>query len=98
MFGSFFCLYAYAFYFGGVLRWNAVEAEPGVVYSGGRIIGVLFCIVFGAMMLGSAGPHLKAIGEGRVAGRIAFETIDQVPGIKVSEPGTKVITSSDITG
>lgn len=76
MFGSFFCLYAYAFYFGGVLRWNAVEAEPGVVYSGGRIIGVLFCVVFGAMMLGGAGPHMKAIGEGRVAGRIAFEAID----------------------
>mgnify|MGYP002631561046 FL=1 len=72
MFLSFFILYAYAFYFGGVLRWNEVESEPGVVYSGGKIIGILFCVVFGAMMLGGASPHMKAISEGRVAGRIAF--------------------------
>ena len=90
MFLSFFILYAYAFYFGGVLRWNKVESSPGVVYSGGKIIGVLFCVVFGAMMLGGAGPHLKAIQEGRVAGRIAFEAIDHVPSIKVNEPGTKL--------
>jgi len=37
------------------------------------------------MMLGGAGPHLKAITEGRIAGRIAFEVIDHVPGIKVNE-------------
>jgi hypothetical protein len=73
---SFFILYAYSFFFGGVLRWNEVESAPGVLYSGGKIIGILFCIVFGAMMLGGSGPHLKAIAESRVAGRAAFEAID----------------------
>ena len=96
MFLSFFVLYAYAFYFGGVLRWNEVESSPGVLYSGGKLIGVLFCVVFGAMMLGGAGPHLNAIGEGRVAGRIAFETIDQIPGIKVNEKGSFEV--NNITG
>ena len=96
MFLSFFLLYAYSFYFGGVLRWNKVESSPGVVYTGGKIIGVLFCIIFGAMMLGGAGPHLKAIQEGRVAGRIAFEAIDHVPRIKIDEKGTKKL--ENITG
>ena len=98
MFLSFFILYAYAFYFGGVLRWNKVEATPGVVYSGGRLIGVLFCVVFGAMMLGGAGPHLKGIAEGRIAGRVAFEAIDAIPSIKVNEPGTAHVTQADISG
>jgi len=98
MFGSFFCLYAYAFYFGGVLRWNKVESSPGEVYTGGKIIGVLFCVVFGAMMAGGMAPHLKAIAEGRIAGRIAYEAIDTIPKIKVNEPGTRHIKSSDITG
>ena len=88
MFFSFLILYAYAFYFGGVLRWNAVESSPGVVYSGGKLIGVLFCVVFGAMMLGGAAPHLKAISEGRVAGRLAFDAIDQVPSILVNAKGS----------
>ena len=96
MFLSFFVLYAYAFYFGGVLRWNDVESSPGVVYSGGKIAGVLFCVVFGAMMLGGAGPHLNAIGEGRVAGRVAFEAIDQIPNIKVNEKGSTLV--DNITG
>ena len=93
MFLSFFVLYAYAFYFGGVLRWNNVESSPGVVYTGGRIIGVMFCVVFGAMMLGGVGPHMKAIAEGRIAGRIAFEAIDQVPGILVNEKGSLPVPS-----
>jgi ATP-binding cassette subfamily B (MDR/TAP) protein 1 len=96
MFLSFFILYAYAFYFGGVLRWNNVESSPGVVYSGGKIVGVLFCVVFGAMMLGGAGPHLNAIGEGRIAGRVAFEAIDQIPNIKVNEKGSTLV--DNITG
>jgi ABC-type multidrug transport system fused ATPase/permease subunit len=29
LFGSFFLLYAYAFIFGGMLRWNEVESSPG---------------------------------------------------------------------
>jgi ATP-binding cassette subfamily B (MDR/TAP) protein 1 len=92
MFLSFFVLYAYAFYFGGVLRWNKVEANPGEFYTGGRIVGVLFCVVFGAMMLGGAGPHLKAVAEARIAGRIAFEAIDEQPKILVNEKGTTHVT------
>ena len=37
------------------------------------------------MMLGSAGPHMKAIAEGRIAGRVAFEAIDHIPKIKCNE-------------
>ena len=49
-------------------------------------------------MLGGASPHMKAISEGRVAGRIAFQTIDDIPDIKVNEAGSKPVKDGDITG
>jgi hypothetical protein len=37
-----------ALYFGGYLRWNEVT-EGGKLYTGGKVVGIMFCIVFGAM-------------------------------------------------
>jgi hypothetical protein len=61
LFGSFFLLYGYSFFFGGVLRWNKVEAGTGLIYTGGVIIGCLFCVVFGTIQFGGASPHLTAV-------------------------------------
>ena len=58
---------------------------PGEVYTGGIVIACLFCVVFGALQLGGAANHTKAIGEGRVAARLAFSAIDHVPKILVNE-------------
>ena len=49
-------------------------------------------------MLGGAGPHLKAIAEGRIAGRVAFENIDHVPAIKCNEKGSREVRNEDIQG
>lgn len=43
-----FMFYAGSFYFGGLLKWEEVT-EGGVAYTGGKIVAIKFCIVFGAM-------------------------------------------------
>jgi len=60
MFGFFYCFYAYALHWGGYLRYNEVETSDGI-YSGGRIITVMFCIMIGAMQLMGTMNHLKSI-------------------------------------
>jgi len=35
-----------------------------------------------------ATPNIKAISEGKVAGKIAYDVIDRVPKILLDEPGS----------
>lgn len=60
---SFIGFYAYTFYFGGYLRWNGIKNYDGREYSGGVIITIMFSTVFGAAVLGTMAPHMKAIAE-----------------------------------
>jgi len=39
----------------------------------------MFAVTLGALNLGTCGPYIKAIQEGRVAGAMAFDIIDNVP-------------------
>jgi len=48
LFGVIFCFYAYSLYFGGVLRWEEIK-ENGELYTGGKVLAIMFCIMFGAM-------------------------------------------------
>jgi len=95
---SFLCFYAYAFYFGGYLRWNEYKNFDGREYSGGVIITIMFSTVFGCATLGTMAPHAKAIAESQIAGKLAYDTIDHVPRIKSSEPGTKVLKREEVIG
>jgi len=79
-------IYAYSFYFGGYLIWNEYEQYEGKVYTGGVIIAVIFCVVFGSLGLTGAGPAMSAISEGRVAGNFAYTVIDQKPSIVINNP------------
>jgi hypothetical protein len=36
----------------------------------------MFSTIFGALKLGVVGPHAKAINEGQIAGKLAFDVID----------------------
>jgi len=45
-------------------------------YTGGQIIAVMFSVVFGCFQLGAAGPHLRAVSEGKIAGRLIYDVID----------------------
>lgn len=60
LFGLIYAFYACALYFGGLLRWEEIR-EGDRLYTGGRIITIMFAIVFGAMQLGAAGPAITAM-------------------------------------
>eukprot|EP00347_Sterkiella_histriomuscorum_P022139 403331544 len=81
-----FGYYGYAFYTGSWLVekqvWNPKYQEP---YNAGDIMSCLFGVVFGIKSLGMATPNIKAIAEGKVAGKMAYDIIDRVPKIKIDE-------------
>lgn len=57
-----FALYAGAFWFGGYLRIERIsegEGEDKEYYTGGKIIAIMFSVVFGALNLGGAAPPMK---------------------------------------
>jgi ABC-type multidrug transport system fused ATPase/permease subunit len=84
-----FGLYAYSFFWGGYLRWNGIK-NGDEEYTGGVIISCMFCVVFGSMQFMGAGPHIAAIAEGRIAGKLVYNVIDHVPNVDVDAPGHKV--------
>ena len=57
----------------------------------------MFCTVFGAFNLGAAGTPMKAITEGKVAGLLAYETMDKKTIVDPNALGKKV-ERKDITG
>lgn len=98
MMASFYAFYAYAFYFGGYLKWKEIKNPDGREYSGGAIIAIMFSTVFGAATAGSMSPHLKAFSETQIAGKLAYDTIDHEPKIKSSEKGTTLASRAEIKG
>jgi len=84
--GVFLGFYAYAFYFGSVLLASGKESQSKE-YSGGVVVAVMFSVVIGIFYLGGAGPHLKAISEAKVAGKLAFNIIDHVPKVNSKKAG-----------
>lgn len=47
----------------------------------------MFSVIFGAFNVGGAVPHLKSLTEGRLAGRLAYNVIDQVPNVDPNKKG-----------
>ena len=50
----------------------------------------MFTVIFGAFNLGGAIPHVKALAEGRIAGKLAYDTMDSVPKVDPNTAGTIV--------
>jgi hypothetical protein len=42
-------------------------------------------VIYGLAYIGLSTPNLKAIGEGRVAGKIAYDVIFREPNIKLDD-------------
>jgi hypothetical protein len=85
LFWFIFLFYAYSFYWGGRLRYNEIK-NGDREYSGGMILSIMFSTIFGALNLGGMTPHLKAVNEGKIAGKLAFDVIDHVPAVPVDDP------------
>jgi len=73
-----FGLYAYAFYVGGRLRWEK-KMNGDELYTAGSITAIMFSVIFGAFYISSSGPHMRAVSEGQIGGKLAYETINHVP-------------------
>lgn len=89
MFAMFFFFYAGSFYFGGLLRWREIK-ENGELYTGGKCIAIMFCVIFGAMQMGMSGPAIIAFQQARVAMKLALNVIDQVPIVDPNKRGMTV--------
>jgi hypothetical protein len=80
--GSIFAVYSFSFYMGSVWieqGFNNDTFDRG--YTAGDILSCFFGVVFGMFSVGMATPNLKAVAEGKVAGKMAFDVIDRVPKI-----------------
>lgn len=58
-------------------------------YTAGDILSCFFGVVFGMFSMGMATPNLKAVTEGKVAGKMAFDIINRVPSILQDDPKAK---------
>jgi ATP-binding cassette subfamily B (MDR/TAP) protein 1 len=87
-----FAYYAYAFYTGSwLITKQVINTNNGEVYTSGDIMACFFGVVFGVFSLGMATPNIKAITEGRVAGKMAYDIIDRKPKILIDDPSAKPV-------
>lgn len=81
-FASIFGTYAYSFYLGSVWIYNDIHNSTyNRNYSAGDILSCFFGVIFGMFSVGLATPNMKAVTEGKVAGKLAFDIIDRKPQI-----------------
>lgn len=50
------------------------------------------------MSMATVGSNMPALGGARVAGKMAFDIIDHVPGVQANEKGAMVINRDEIKG
>lgn len=81
-FASIFATYAYSFYMGSIWIYNDIYNQTfGHIYTAGDVLSCFFGVIFGMFSVGLATPNIKAVTEGRVAGKLAFDIIDRQPAI-----------------
>ncbi|PFX21918.1 Multidrug resistance protein 1 [Stylophora pistillata] len=83
--------YALAFWYGSTL---IIDDKM----TGGQMLVVFFSVMFGAMQLGQAGPHMEAITAARGAAYKVFHIIDRVPPIDSSSADGLQIDQSSLKG
>lgn len=78
-----FASYAYTFFMGSIwIEKGIYNSAFDRDYKAGDILGCFFGIVFGAFSIGIASQNIKAVGEGKVAGKMIFDIIDRKPEIE----------------
>jgi hypothetical protein len=87
---SVFGVYAYSFFMGTVFIYHDVyNSLTDKGYTAGNVMTCFFGVVFGMFALGLGSPNIKAIAEGRAAGKSAFEVIDRQTAIDSNDPKAK---------
>jgi ATP-binding cassette subfamily B (MDR/TAP) protein 1 len=82
--------YSYSFYVGSyMVTESIVNKNSGKVYTSGDIMACFLGLVYGIFSLGLATPNFKALSEGRVAGKMAYDIIERKPQIDLDDPKAK---------
>jgi ABC-type multidrug transport system fused ATPase/permease subunit len=74
-----------------VKNWNS-----GKLYTSGDVLSCFLGIVYGVFSLGLAAPNFKALTEGRVAGKMAYDIIERQPAIPLNDVNAQKV--SDVKG
>ena len=83
-------MYAYAFFLGSIwIQYDIYNSVFGRPYKSGDIIACFFGVIFGLFSIGLATPNIKAVNEGKTAGKMAFDIIERVPKIQQDESNSK---------
>jgi ATP-binding cassette subfamily B (MDR/TAP) protein 1 len=88
-----FGYYAYAFYTGSWLIQKQVinSSNKNIPYSAGDVMSCFFGVIFGVMSIGMATANIKAVAEGKVAGKMAYEIIERIPKILIDDDKYKPV-------
>ena len=99
-FMTMYLYHAYAFYVGNLLIAGKItNLNSGEPFSSGNILSCFLGIMTGIFSLGMATPNIKAINEGQISGKSAYEVIERKPTILLDEPGSwRIKQTSDIEG
>jgi hypothetical protein len=54
-----------------------------------------FGVVFGVFSLGAATPNIKAVVEGTIAGKLAYDIINRKPAIDIDNPRSERLKTVD---
>jgi ATP-binding cassette subfamily B (MDR/TAP) protein 1 len=86
MFFAMYLYYAYSFFIGSILITNEKEnTNSGEVYKSGDVMSCFLGVVYGMFSIGLATPNIKALIEGQIAGKMAYDIIKRKPQIKLDE-------------
>lgn len=95
--GVIFLSYCFAFYIGHIFIVEQVRDSSGQdPYTSGDVLACFFGIIFGFFSLGMAAPNIKAVSEGQVAGKLAYDIIDRVPAVRNNDKAIKSFTNGKI--
>ena len=93
--GFFACLYGYycySFYVGSYLITDQVRnTQFDRLYTSGDVMACFLGLVYGIFSLGLATPNFKALSEGRIAGKMAYDVIDRKPEIDLDDPNSQKV-------
>ena len=79
--------YSYSFFIGSFMVTESIEnINSKKTYTSGDVMACFLGLVYGIFSLGLAAPNFKALTEGRVAGKMAFDIIERVPKINLDDP------------
>jgi len=85
--------YGLAFWYGSKLVSEIPEGATEPELQGGDVLTVFFCVLFGAMMIGQAGPAIQSVQEAQAVAHEAYEVIDRIPEVDIEDTsGTDLTT------